>query len=406
MITFVHGRRAPELRRGGRAAGRPGRRPAALRARAAPAPVPPSRASGSGWSRRTPAGRRVLRRAARHRPEARSAREFLRPARLRPRPPPRRYGCGFAPDGWDALTKHLRQTRLHPGRSWSPPGWPGRRARGSLIDRFRRRLLWPIRDLAGDVIGFGARRLFDDDDGPKYLNTPETPLYKKSHVLYGVDLAKREIAKQRQAVDRRGLHRRDGLPPGRRADRGRDLRHRVRRRPHRRAAPAADGHRRVRRRDHLHLRRRRGRAEGRAAGVRGRPAVRRADLHRGRARTAWTRASCGWPRATPRCATWSPAGEPLFDVRAALARCARYDLDTAEGRVRGAATRPRRWSPRSRTGRCARSTRRKLAGELGMEVEPVLARGVQPAAGRAARGGGRRPAARAGRRRPAVAGGA
>ena len=71
---------------------------------------------------------------------------------------------------------------------------------GSLIDRFRRRLLWPIRDLAGDVIGFGARKLFDDDDGPKYLNTPETPLYKKSHVLYGIDLAKREIAKQGRAV--------------------------------------------------------------------------------------------------------------------------------------------------------------------------------------------------------------
>jgi DNA primase len=71
---------------------------------------------------------------------------------------------------------------------------------GSLIDRFRRRLVWPIRDLTGDVIGFGARRLFEDDDGPKYLNTPETPLYKKSHVLYGVDRAKKEIAKQGRAV--------------------------------------------------------------------------------------------------------------------------------------------------------------------------------------------------------------
>ncbi|HEX2774836.1 MAG TPA: toprim domain-containing protein, partial [Micromonosporaceae bacterium] len=71
---------------------------------------------------------------------------------------------------------------------------------GSLIDRFRRRLLWPIRDIAGDVIGFGARRLFDDDDAPKYLNTPETPIYKKSHVLYGIDQAKREIAKQGRVV--------------------------------------------------------------------------------------------------------------------------------------------------------------------------------------------------------------
>ena len=69
-----------------------------------------------------------------------------------------------------------------------------------VYDRFRGRLVWPIRDLAGDVVGFGARKLFDDDDGPKYLNTPETPLYKKSHVLYGVDLARRDIAKKQQAV--------------------------------------------------------------------------------------------------------------------------------------------------------------------------------------------------------------
>ena len=61
---------------------------------------------------------------------------------------------------------------------------------------FRGRLIWPIRDLTGEVVGFGARKLRDaDDPGPKYLNTPETPLYKKSQVLYGVDLAKREIAR-------------------------------------------------------------------------------------------------------------------------------------------------------------------------------------------------------------------
>jgi DNA primase len=73
--------------------------------------------------------------------------------------------------------------------------------RGSLIDRFHRRLLWPIRDVAGDVVGFGARRLYDDDKiEAKYLNTPETPIYKKSHLLYGVDIAKREIARQHRAV--------------------------------------------------------------------------------------------------------------------------------------------------------------------------------------------------------------
>jgi DNA primase len=109
------------------------------------------------------------------------------------------YGCGFAPDGWDALTKHLR------GRGFTPEevvnaGLSKESRRGTLIDRFRRRLLWPIRDVSGDVIGFGARKLFDDDEGPKYLNTPETPLYKKSTVLYGLDRAKRDIAKQHRAV--------------------------------------------------------------------------------------------------------------------------------------------------------------------------------------------------------------
>ena len=68
------------------------------------------------------------------------------------------------------------------------------------MDRFRGRLIWPIRDLTGDVIAFGARKLAADDDGAKYLNTPETPLFKKSSVLYGADLAKREIAQRRQAV--------------------------------------------------------------------------------------------------------------------------------------------------------------------------------------------------------------
>ena len=60
--------------------------------------------------------------------------------------------------------------------------------------------MWPIRDLSGDVIAFGARKLDPEDDGPKYLNTPETPLFRKSTVLYGADLARRGIAQRRQAV--------------------------------------------------------------------------------------------------------------------------------------------------------------------------------------------------------------
>ncbi|WP_432891176.1 DNA primase [Kribbella sp. CA-245084] len=109
------------------------------------------------------------------------------------------FGVGFSPRGGDVLTNYLR------GRGFTnaelvASGLSADGQRG-LYDRFRGRLMWPIRDASSDVIGFGARRLFDDDRiEAKYLNTPETPIYKKSKVLYGVDLARREIAKGRQAV--------------------------------------------------------------------------------------------------------------------------------------------------------------------------------------------------------------
>jgi DNA primase len=131
-------------------------------------------------------------------PPARPAREFLA-QRGFDREAAQRYGCGFAPDAWDHLVRHLRQQGFTT-QEMVTAGLAKPARSGSLIDRFRRRLIWPIRDLSGDVIGFGARKLFDDDDGPKYLNTPETPLYKKSHVLYGIDLAKREMARQGRAV--------------------------------------------------------------------------------------------------------------------------------------------------------------------------------------------------------------
>jgi DNA primase len=131
-------------------------------------------------------------------PGARKAREFLA-QRGFGREAAAKYGCGFAPDGWDHLAKHLRQ-KGYTAEELTIAGLAKPARSGSLIDRFRRRLVWPIRDLTSDVIGFGARKLFEDDDGPKYLNTPESPLYKKSHVLYGIDHAKREIAKQGRAV--------------------------------------------------------------------------------------------------------------------------------------------------------------------------------------------------------------
>ncbi|HET8795306.1 MAG TPA: DNA primase [Arthrobacter sp.] len=108
------------------------------------------------------------------------------------------FGIGFAPQGWEGLLKHLRGKGFTDDEL-SHTGMFSQGSRG-IYDRFRGRLIWPIHDISGDTIGFGARRLLDDDKGPKYLNTPETMLYKKSQVLYGIDLAKREIAKNRQLV--------------------------------------------------------------------------------------------------------------------------------------------------------------------------------------------------------------
>jgi DNA primase len=111
----------------------------------------------------------------------------------------RHFGCGFAPSGWDSLTKHL-QRKGFDFKELEAAGL-SRQGRRGPIDRFHRRLLWPIRTSAGEVIGFGARRLFDDDPmEAKYVNTPETLLYKKSAALFGLDLAKRDIAKGHQAV--------------------------------------------------------------------------------------------------------------------------------------------------------------------------------------------------------------
>ncbi|MFC4755336.1 DNA primase [Dietzia aurantiaca] len=109
------------------------------------------------------------------------------------------FGCGYAPAGWDTMSKHLMRQGFE-ASELEAAGLSKTSSRGTLIDRFHRRLLWPIRNLAGEVIGFGARKLFEDDKLGKYMNTPETMLYKKSQVLFGLDLAKRDIASQRRAV--------------------------------------------------------------------------------------------------------------------------------------------------------------------------------------------------------------
>jgi len=110
------------------------------------------------------------------------------------------FGVGYAPDEWDGLTKYLHEEGFTIDEL-ETAGLSKMGQRGP-IDKFRNRLMWPIRDISGDVVGFGARKLASDeeDQGPKYLNTSETPIYKKSQVLYGLDMAKKEIAKKRQVV--------------------------------------------------------------------------------------------------------------------------------------------------------------------------------------------------------------
>ena len=133
-------------------------------------------------------------------PEAQAGRDFLT-ARGFDRHAAAHFGVGYAPAGWDNLARHLRgagytEAELVDSGLCSRGGQDGRR----VYDRFRGRLIWPIRDVTGATVGFGARKLAEDDQGPKYLNTPETPVFHKSQVLYGLDLAKREVARSHRIV--------------------------------------------------------------------------------------------------------------------------------------------------------------------------------------------------------------
>ncbi|MER5542983.1 DNA primase [Streptomyces sp. NPDC002589] len=108
------------------------------------------------------------------------------------------FSVGYSPQGWDHLTRYLR------GKGFTDKelllSGLSQEGRRGPIDRFRGRLMWPIRDIGGEVVGFGARKLYEADNGPKYLNTPDTAIYRKSQVLYGIDLAKKDIAKASRAV--------------------------------------------------------------------------------------------------------------------------------------------------------------------------------------------------------------
>lgn len=109
-----------------------------------------------------------------------------------------KFGVGYAPKGWSNLTDHLK-TMGFSIEELVTAGLATKSDRGAY-DKFRGRLIWPIRDSTGQVIGFGARKLFEDDQGPKYLNTSDTLVYHKSSVLYGIDLAKKDISRQQRVV--------------------------------------------------------------------------------------------------------------------------------------------------------------------------------------------------------------
>ena len=128
-------------------------------------------------------------------PDAIAARQFL-DERGFDREAAERFQVGFSPRDGRALIQHLR------GRGFSDAELVSTGlARESGWDFFQGRAMWPIRDSGRQVLGFGARRLFDDDRMPaKYINTPETLLYKKSHALYGLELARTAISKKSQAV--------------------------------------------------------------------------------------------------------------------------------------------------------------------------------------------------------------
>jgi DNA primase len=108
------------------------------------------------------------------------------------------FGLGYAPDSWDALTTHLKSRDITEENLMNA-GLITERESGGFYDRFRHRLVIPIRDQRGRMAGFGGRVLRHDDI-PKYLNSPKTPVFDKGRLLYGLDMAHRDIRAKDQVV--------------------------------------------------------------------------------------------------------------------------------------------------------------------------------------------------------------
>jgi DNA primase len=109
-----------------------------------------------------------------------------------------RFTIGYAPNTWDAMTKRLRSKGFSDAEL-TDAGLASTSNRGGVYDRFRGRIIIPIRDASGRAIGLGGR-IMPDAEGPKYLNSPATILFDKSRTLYGIDLAKGAIRREKLAV--------------------------------------------------------------------------------------------------------------------------------------------------------------------------------------------------------------
>jgi DNA primase len=130
-------------------------------------------------------------------PAGETARNYLARRGLSPETM-ERFGLGYSDPSGRALLR-LFENRDFSGAQVEESGLAGRRQDGSLYDRFRNRLMFPIHNESGKIIGFGGRALADGDQ-PKYLNSPETPIYKKSHVLYNLHRAKDAIRKEDRVI--------------------------------------------------------------------------------------------------------------------------------------------------------------------------------------------------------------